>query len=98
MEFYSFVAASDSTKELQEYIEEDENLSITLLEQEPIYMYIAQVAATGNTGIISSCRKTGLFSVAGKVFRPERCRLKDETFYRLMFVRCNNRYLKQVRQ
>ena len=35
-----------------------------------------------------------LFSVAGKVFRPERCRLKDETFYRLMFIHCNDKYLK----
>ena len=30
-----------------------------------------------------------LFSVAGKVFCPERCRLKDTTFQKLMFLKCN---------
>ena len=30
-----------------------------------------------------------LFSVAGKVFRPDRCRLSDTLFEQLMFVRCN---------
>ena len=30
-----------------------------------------------------------LFSIAGKVFRPDRCRLKDKTFEELMFIRCN---------
>ena len=32
-----------------------------------------------------------LFSVAGKTFRPERCRLSDKTFEALMFVKCNNK-------
>ena len=31
-----------------------------------------------------------LFSIAGKVFRPERCSLKDETFERLMMIKCNH--------
>lgn len=30
-----------------------------------------------------------LFSIAGKVFRPERCRLSDKTFETLMFIKCN---------
>ena len=30
-----------------------------------------------------------LFSIAGKVFRPDRCRLTDEMFAKLMFIRCN---------
>ena len=30
-----------------------------------------------------------LFSIAGKVYRPDRCLLKDKTFEALMFVRCN---------
>ena len=30
-----------------------------------------------------------LFSIAGKVFRPERCRIGDEQFQQLMMVRCN---------
>ena len=31
-----------------------------------------------------------LFSIAGKVFRPERCSLKDETFEKLMMIKCNH--------
>ena len=29
-------------------------------------------------------------------FRPDRCRLKDETFERLMMIRCNNEVLSPV--
>lgn len=39
----------------------------------------------------SSAPVERLFSVAGKVFRPERCLLKDSTFEKLMFVRCNSK-------
>lgn len=38
----------------------------------------------------SSAPVERLFSIAGKVFRPERCELADSTFETLMFVRCNN--------
>ena len=32
-----------------------------------------------------------LFSIAGKVFRPERCSLKDDTFEKLnMMIKCNH--------
>ena len=32
-----------------------------------------------------------LFSTAGKVFRPERCSLKDDTFEKLnMMIKCNH--------
>ncbi len=37
----------------------------------------------------SSAPVERLFSIAGKVFRPDRCRLKDKTFEELMFIRCN---------
>ena len=37
----------------------------------------------------SSAPVERLFSIAGKVFRPERCRLTDERFEELMFIRCN---------
>ena len=38
----------------------------------------------------SSAAVERLFSTAGKVFRPERCRLTDTRFSQLMFIRCNN--------
>ena len=42
----------------------------------------------------SSAPVERIFSIAGKVFRPERCRLKDKTFEELMFIKCNLNCLK----
>ena len=58
------------------------------------YPNIAQVAVSVLGITASSAPVERLFSVAVKVFRPDRCRLNNETFYRLMFVHCNNKYLK----
>ena len=30
-----------------------------------------------------------LFSVGGKIFRPDCCQMKDTTFERLIFIKCN---------
>ena len=30
-----------------------------------------------------------LFSVAGKIFRPDRCQMKDTTFECFIFIKCN---------
>ena len=38
----------------------------------------------------SSAPVERLFSIAGKVFTPSRCRLQDSRFEQLMFIRCNN--------
>ena len=38
----------------------------------------------------SSAAVERLFSTAGKVFTPNRYRLTDTTFTKLMFIRCNN--------
>ena len=39
----------------------------------------------------SSAPVERLFSIAGKVFRPDRSRLNDDTFERLMFIKCNGK-------
>ena len=39
----------------------------------------------------SSAPVERIFSVAGKVFRPERCHLSDTRFQELMFVHCNSK-------
>jgi len=31
-----------------------------------------------------------IFSVAGKIFRPERCRFNDKAFEELLRIRCNS--------
>ena len=42
--------------------------------------------------IASSAPVERLFSIARKVFRPERCRLADTTVFKLMFIISNNKY------
>lgn len=37
----------------------------------------------------SSAAVERLFSIGGKIFRPDRCRLKFKTFQRLMMIKCN---------
>lgn len=38
----------------------------------------------------SSAPVERIFSVAGKIFRPDRCRLNDKTFEELLTIKCNN--------
>ena len=38
------------------------------------------------------------FSIAGKVFRPDRCRLTDTNFERVMFVKCNDNTYDKLRK
>ncbi len=60
-------------------------------EQFPILSAIAEATLAVPA---SSAPVERLFSIAGKVFRPDRCRLSDATFESLMFIRCN-KHLKQ---
>ena len=35
-----------------------------------------------------------LFSIAGKLFKPDHCRLADNTVKTLMFIHCNSKFLR----
>ena len=54
----------------------------TMLELTTLALYYLAIPA-------SSAPVERLFSIAGKVFRPDRCRLSDKRFEELMFVRGN---------
>ena len=77
----------------------DEYLSATCLqhEEDPLVYWktnkekfpcIAKIVAHYLSIPASSAPVERLFSTAGKVFRPERCQLNDETFEMLMFIKC----------
>ena len=54
------------------------------------YLSLAQIAKEVLSVPSSSAPVERLFSIAGKVFTPIRCRLTDSRFQQLMFIRCNN--------
>lgn len=51
--------------------------------------HLAKLAAVYLHVPASSAPVERLFSVAGCIFRPDRCLLKDKTFERLLFIKCN---------
>uniref|UniRef100_A0A1X7TYX7 HAT C-terminal dimerisation domain-containing protein n=1 Tax=Amphimedon queenslandica TaxID=400682 RepID=A0A1X7TYX7_AMPQE len=56
---------------------------------EATYPTLAKIASTYLAFPASSAAVERIFSIAGKIFRPERCSLSDKLFKDLMFVRCN---------
>ena len=59
-------------------------------ENERKWPFLAKLAKEVLAVPSSSSPVERLFSIAGKVFRPERCKLSDSRFQILMFIRCNN--------
>ena len=49
-----------------------------------------QLIGNDNSNVCENFMSERLFSTAGKIFSPERYRLKDNRFEQLMFNRCNN--------
>jgi hypothetical protein len=41
---------------------------------------------------VSSAPVERLFSIAGKIFPPDRCRLRDNTFHKLIMIKCNSNF------
>ncbi|XP_063438060.1 zinc finger BED domain-containing protein 4-like [Mytilus trossulus] len=57
-----------------------------------IYPILTKLAKTYLTIPATSAPVERLFSVAGKFFRPDRCRLSDSTFQMLMMIKCNEKF------
>ena len=51
------------------------------------YPTLASLALKYLTSPASSAPVERIFSIAGKVFRPDRCRIKSQNFERLMFIK-----------
>ena len=61
-------------------------------DNEKEYLALAQMAKDILSMPASSAPVERLFSIAGRVFTPLRCSLKDDRFQQLMFIRCNNSF------
>ena len=56
---------------------------------ETTFPTLAKIASIYLALPASSSTVERIFSIAGKIFRPERCSLSDKLFKDLMFIRCN---------
>uniref|UniRef100_A0A1X7TEF4 HAT C-terminal dimerisation domain-containing protein n=1 Tax=Amphimedon queenslandica TaxID=400682 RepID=A0A1X7TEF4_AMPQE len=54
------------------------------------YPILAKLATVYLAVHASSAPVERLFSIGGKIFRPERCRLSNNLFESLMFIHCNH--------
>ena len=61
-------------------------------DNEKEYLALAQMAKDILSMPASSAPVERLFSIAGRVFMPLRCSLKDDRFQQLMFITCNNSF------
>lgn len=55
---------------------------------------LAKMARKYLAAAASSAPVERMFSIAGKVFRPDRCRLTDNNFETVMFIKCNDKKYK----
>ena len=110
-DFFSFMGSDSSTSttpvttgfetELKDYLKHPcaKNKSDPLAywkEEEFKYPVLSVLASRYLAIPASSAPVERLFSIAGKIFRPERCSMKDETFERLMMIKCNAKLPKSA--
>lgn len=73
----------------QPLIDEESDPLIYWQQQQATFPQLTSLALRYLAVPASSAPVERLFSVAGKVFRPDRNRLSDERFEELMFIKCN---------
>ena len=89
---------SGSVNELDLYMsEDDENPDCDIMEYWKLnskkFPTLSKLALSYPALPASSAPVERLFSIAGKIFRPERCLLTDQNFEALMFLKFNNTIL-----
>lgn len=108
-DFFSFMSpsrpkprrAATATSELETYLTEScIEMSSNPLEYWNINSYrypvLSKLAAKYLAIPATSAPVERLFSVAGKTFRPERCRLSDANFEKLMNIKCNSNIVFEI--
>ena len=105
-DFFSFLPATPTRKrnpsgvisagvQVDEYIaglciDNEENPLVFCLNNSERLPQLAYLAQKNLHIMATSAPDERLFSVAGKTFRPDRCRLKDSAFETLMMIKCNS--------
>ena len=100
LELFSFMDAPVQTTQTTSDDEVDKYVSEPVLPKsadvlsywktnEHKYKHLAKIAQQYLAIPASSAPVERLFSIAGKVFRPDRCALTEKNFEKLMFIKCN---------
>ena len=76
-------------------LKEDENPLEFWKEQQTSYPKLVKLAIRYLSVPASSAPVERLFSISGKIFRQERCRLSDEHFQKLTNIKCNSHILNK---
>ena len=92
---FNGIQGPSSASELGRYLEqpvEDEDVDPLQYWQtnRETFPHLAKMAVHHLTVVASSAPVERLFSIAGKIFKPERALLSDTRFEELMFLRCNS--------
>ena len=66
----------------------------TILEGQSTFPCLTKLALQYLAVPASSAPVERLFSIGGKIFRPDCCRLADQTFERLIFMKNNTGFCK----
>lgn len=64
-------------------------------ENEDKFIILANLARIHLNAPATSAPVERLVNIAGKIYRPERCRLNDSKFQMLMMIKCNEKACKQ---
>ena len=78
----------------QPCISEDRDVLAYWKDHRETFPTLAKLAQKYLSVPASSAPVERIFSIAGKVFRPDRCRLTDKNFESVMFVKCNDKSYK----
>ena len=68
---------------------DDTNILLFWKDNKKKYPALARLASIYLAIPASSAPVQRIFSISGKIFRPEHCSLSDSLFQNLMFIRCN---------
>jgi hypothetical protein len=105
VKMFSFISAPKPSStlgtvdsEMSKYLEEpclaaDSNPLEYWRSHRDSYPRLAKLAEKHLGVVSSSAPVERAFSVAGKIFRPDRCKMNDENFETVMFIKCNHNAL-----
>ena len=94
-ELVSHLSDDPAKHEVNQYLMEpciEDNPLVCWGSNENNYPILASMAKRVLAIPASSAPVERLFSIAGKIFHPDRCRLSDNTFHKLIMIKCNSNF------